>query len=165
MKQELKNNKFRSPLDIVIVKTESCSSHLIDDYGFDISKYGEARVIKKGQTDFYQIIQSYKDTADLKIVLTQIRQTGDTSLLNQRKSTYGDMSELPSSFIDSFNALKDSKDKILKQMSDLTDTDYTKFTDKSLKELSQDTLAQQVYAKVMKQINLNNSNKGGEINE
>lgn len=165
MKQEINLKKFRSPLEAVNVKTECCSSHIIEDFGFDISKYGEAKVYKKGETDFYQLIQAYKDTADLKIVLTQVRQTGDTSLLNQRKGVFGDSSELPASFIEAYNVVKTSKDKVLKEMSSLTDTDYSNFSDKDLKNLSQETIAQQVYQKVMKQINNSNLEKGGISNE
>lgn len=146
------SKKFRSPFDAVCVYSEKCSNFLIDTYDFDISKYGEAKIIKTGKVDIYQEIQSHKDTCDLKVVLAEVKATGDMSKLNNKKAVYGDMSNMPTNFVDVQNLVKSTNKKIKEELTKSTGVDFTSMTDDEFKKFDVDSLNVYLQKKIMEKL-------------
>lgn len=146
------NKNFRSPFDSIRVTSENCSDFLIDTYDFDVSKYGEAKIVKTGKIDIYQEIQSHKDTCDLKVVLAEVKATGDMSKLNNKKAVYGDLSNMPSNFVDVQNLVKSTNKKIKEELTKSTGVDFTSMTDEEFKKFDVNSLNVYLQNKIMEKL-------------
>lgn len=56
------------------------------------SDKGGKHLEKVGETDIYALIQSYKDSCDLNLILERCMRSGDYSLLNRVQSAFMDIS-------------------------------------------------------------------------
>lgn len=56
---------------------------------------GGKHLEKVGEEDLFEIIQSHRDSVDLKKILERCMMTGDVSALNQRQGIYTDTTTLP----------------------------------------------------------------------
>ena len=91
------------------------------EYGFRKNKKGEDILVKIGEFNLYDKIQSYKDSVDLNKIIERFRLTGDTSLLNQRSGFYGDVSEMPQSYAEFLNVALIAKEEFESLPSDIRD--------------------------------------------
>lgn len=154
---------FKNPNKGYLVYSEKCSDRIVQNYCFDVSKYGEANVVKTDTTDIYATIQTYKDDCDLKIVLSQVRQSGDMSLLNKKEVQYGDMSTMPTTYIEAQNLVKKAHAKVKADLSKQVGIDFTKMTDDEFKDLDETKLQNILYTNLMSKFSTKKvENKEGE---
>lgn len=154
----MKNNSvqsvgmFKNPNVYNGVSSENCSSHIVKQYTFNVSKYGEAKVIDNGEFDTYKYIQTFKDSCDLKLILDQVRITGDESLLHKKKAVYGDSSSLPKTFVDAHNMLGDAYKNLKEKLSKESGIDFTSMSDKDFSSLTQEKLQNILLANLNKKL-------------
>lgn len=144
--------KFKNPNVYNGVSSEDCSSHIVKQYTFNVSKYGEAKVIDNGEFDIYKYIQTFKDQCDLKLILDQVRVTGDESLLHKKKVVYGDSSSLPKTFVDAHNMLGDAYKNLKEKLSKESGIDFTSMSDKDFSSLTQEKLQNLLLANLNKKL-------------
>lgn len=82
-----------------------------------VDKKGFRHLEKVGETDFYEYIQSHKDSVDLKQIIERCVLTGDPTMLQRMQGTYGDYVGIPGDLRslehlkmfanDAYNALSD----------------------------------------------------------
>lgn len=73
-----------------------------------IDENGNHVCVECGKIPWYEYIQSFKDSTDLKEIVKRVNATGDTTLLNQRNGQYIDATTLP----DSLRGLAELSDKL-----------------------------------------------------
>lgn len=96
-------------------------------------------LIEAGVEDTQAIINSYKDSCDIKLLIERVTQ-GEYDLLMQKRGVYIDTTKFPTNIVEAQNMLRDSKrafellpDDIKKEVggyetfSNWTDDDYAKF--------------------------------------
>lgn len=89
--------------------TSACGSRTVATYSLQIID-GKESIVKDGETDLWQSIQSYADSCDLESIVKRAS-LGDYSLLNQRSNAFfGDVRELPKTLLEAkeFSAKVDS---------------------------------------------------------
>lgn len=64
-------------------------------------KDGRAQLVKDGQTNRYEKIQSYKEECMIENILAKA--TVDPTILNQRKGMYGDFTKMPKTLMEAQN--------------------------------------------------------------
>ena len=72
------------------------------EYQLVIDETGKEVLEPCGQTDFYQMIQSHRDSVDLDLVLDRLKR-GDSTALNKVQGFYADVSDLPVKMQDVLN--------------------------------------------------------------
>ena len=73
------------------------------DYGFKVDKKGEKFLVPIGEYNIQDKIDSYLDSCDLRKIIERFKVTGDESILNIRKGFYGDITDMPSNYMDVLN--------------------------------------------------------------
>lgn len=63
-------------------------------YAFQSDKKGVVELVKTGEVDSYQEIQSHADSTDIHTILARF-ENGETGVLSQRQGQYVDVSEMP----------------------------------------------------------------------
>lgn len=82
-----------------------------------VDQEGYRYLEKVGETDFYEYIQSHKDSVDLKQIIERCALSGDPTMLQRMQGTYGDYVGIPGDLRslehlkmgaeDAYNALSD----------------------------------------------------------
>lgn len=70
-------------------------SRLRDKMHLVFDERGRRHLEKVGETDAYQLIQSYRDSCDLHKILERCMETGDVSILQRVQGVYYDITGLP----------------------------------------------------------------------
>lgn len=109
----------RTPINatnrIVDIKT------LVEPYAVDvksgkvINKSNKYKLVKTGQFDIYEKIQSYKDDCDIYKILEKFAVANDPSLINQRIGSFGDFTNIPDN-VNEFNSYVGKYMQQLKKM-------------------------------------------------
>lgn len=87
---------FRKPYVNHISRCFSGSgSRFVDKMSVVVDSRGNRSLEKVGETDQYEVIQSYRDSTDLKRILERVMQTGDVSLLQKAQGVYTDVTGFP----------------------------------------------------------------------
>lgn len=60
-----------------------------------VDSKGNRHLEKVGETDFYALIQSFKDSVDIKQIVERCAMSGDMSMLQKLQGTYGDYVGIP----------------------------------------------------------------------
>lgn len=81
---------------------------LKDEYILKKTENGET-LVKTGQTNMYDYIQSHADSVDIHKILERCALVQDYSLLNRQMAEYMDCSEMPTTLADAYNMVVQSQ--------------------------------------------------------
>lgn len=79
-------------------------SHFEDTYEFRIVE-GVETLVKTGETDVYERIQSFADSTDINIILARYL-NGDITALNQSNGAYFDATNYPKTYAELYDRVK-----------------------------------------------------------
>lgn len=95
---------FRTQFDERDRVRQNVGSRVRQLYSSSINDAGEVELIPSGTEDIYQMIQSHKDSCDIHVLLARYA-NGDTAALAQRQGSYGDFTQLPTTYAGLLNAV------------------------------------------------------------
>uniref|UniRef100_A0AAU8AV11 Internal scaffolding protein n=1 Tax=Dulem virus 151 TaxID=3145628 RepID=A0AAU8AV11_9VIRU len=73
-------------------------------YQAEYDKDGTLNLIESGRENLYDYIQSHKDSVDIHVLLQRYK-NGDISALTRAQGTFGDFTEMPTSYAELLNNL------------------------------------------------------------
>ncbi len=79
------------------------------DYKMKVFEDGSRDLVVVGQIDTYEMIQSHKDSVDLKLTLERYAR-GDDSAINRRQAFFGDFTNMPTSLAELSQRILDAQD-------------------------------------------------------
>lgn len=128
---ETKKDNFRNPMSPRrIVYSKSGEKEQIE-LALEINKEtGEESFYIKGKTNIYEKIQAHKDECNLGMILERCKNMNDYTDLNQVKREYGDLSEVPTSYIEAhakITKLQDDFTKLPLKIRAAYDNSFSKF--------------------------------------
>lgn len=86
-------------------RVHSCAgSRIRPIYAPVFDKHGVMDLEQTGQEDIYEYIQSHKDSVDIHMILKRFEQ-GDVSVLSRVQGTYGDFTQMPTTYAEALNAM------------------------------------------------------------
>lgn len=85
----------------------------INTYQEEIDKKGKLKLVKSGETNVYEIIQSHAEECKIENILHAVAM-GDLNALNQREATYCDATTLPKNLMEAQNLVLRMKDEFYK---------------------------------------------------
>lgn len=98
-------------------------------YASEVLKDGTVELHKTGEENWYDYIQSFKDTVDIGVILKKAL-AGDTSGLQKVQGFYADASKFPSDRREMLQSVIDAKEKFMllpQEIKDRFDNDFNKF--------------------------------------
>lgn len=101
--------KFRNKYVRVPVPPSDCGSRLHNDYKMKVFDDGTRDLVVVGQINIYEMIQSHKDSVDLKLTLERYAR-GDESSVNRRQAFFGDFTHMPTSLAELSQRILDAED-------------------------------------------------------
>lgn len=101
--------KFRNKYVHSPVSPSNCGSRLHNDYKMKVFDDGSRDLVVVGQIDIYEMIQSHKDSVDLKLTLERYAR-GDESAINRRQAFFGDFTHMPTSLAELSQRILDAED-------------------------------------------------------
>lgn len=119
-------NRFATPYDRHEIRPSPSGSKIEKQYQLVESDSGEYRLECVGEINIYDEIQAHAEDTELKRLINRYL-NGDPEALNQRQGTYGDMSDMPSTYIEAVKMVDRAKEVYYKN-SDLRDK-YPSFND------------------------------------
>lgn len=99
-----KEAPFRTAYSGQIRKTTCTGSPMMDEYGYEIDKYGRKILVKTGETNLYARIQENLEETKIENIIAKVT-TGDTSMLRP-DGIYTDLTELPTNLIEARQAMQ-----------------------------------------------------------
>lgn len=92
---------FRTQFDRSRQRSEAGSRiHVL--YQLEADRDGVLDLVPVGKENIYEMIQSYKESCDIHVILSRFR-NGETDVLNQRIGSFGDVSRMPLNYADYLN--------------------------------------------------------------
>lgn len=89
--------KFKSRLKEPAVKKVNCSNKIVTIYDLEYDKNHLVKVVKKGEENIYDKIQTYAGDCDFSRILKTIELSGDTSLYQNKAVSDMDLTNMPTS--------------------------------------------------------------------
>ena len=83
-----------------------------------------------GKVNIYETTQAFKDSVDLGKIIEKVTLTGDMNILNQRKTEYLDITEMPDNIIEAHSQLENAKrtfEKMPLEIRNKYDHDFSKY--------------------------------------
>ncbi len=87
----------------------SPGNRLHDVFTGSINGNGEVVLVKTGEEDIYDMIQSHRDSVDIHVLMARYK-AGETDVLEKRQLKYGDFTEMPKTFADVLNITIQAKE-------------------------------------------------------
>lgn len=88
----------KAPFISLLTKRERhfapAGSRMADDFEIQIDEQGHKKLVKVGEHDIYEEIQSYLEETKIENILARAS-AGDLDALNQRQGTYADIADFP----------------------------------------------------------------------
>lgn len=100
---------FRNKYSKFEILASEPGSHLQNDYKMKVFDDGTRDLVVVGQIDIYEMIQSHRDSVDLKLTLERFAR-GDDSAVNRRQAFFGDFSNMPTSLAELSQRILDAQD-------------------------------------------------------
>lgn len=100
---------FRDKYTNFEIPVSNAGSRLHNDYKMKVFEDGSRDLVVVGQIDTYEIIQSHKDSVDLKLTLERYAR-GDDSAINRRQAFFGDFTNMPTSLAELSQRILDAND-------------------------------------------------------
>lgn len=101
--------KFRDKYSEFKLSPSNGGSRFHNDYKMKVFEDGSRDLVVVGQIDTYEIIQSHKDSVDLKLTLERYAR-GDDSAINRRQAFFGDFTNMPTSLAELSQRILDAQD-------------------------------------------------------
>lgn len=101
--------KFRNKYVREELVPSNAGSRLHNDYKMKVFDDGTRDLVVVGQIDIYEMIQSHKDSVDLKLTLERYAR-GDESAINRRQAFFGDFTHMPTSLAELSQRILDAQD-------------------------------------------------------
>lgn len=90
---------------------------------------GVLELVKTGETNLYDYIQSHKDSVDIHKILERCALLDDYSILNRMPSAFMDVTEMPTSLAEAYSAIKDAENFFERMPVDIKQSYDNSFTD------------------------------------
>lgn len=84
---------------------ERYQPHYVERY----DEHGHPYLVKDGETDTYEVIQSHKEECDINLLMARYA-AGDMSVINHG-AVYADISEIPTTMVEMVNFINGQKEK------------------------------------------------------
>lgn len=94
-------------------KNTPCGTRFLNTYQEEISKKGNKSLVKIGETNVYEMIQSDAESCKIENILHAVAM-GDLSALQQREATYCDATTMPKNLMEAQNLVIRLKDEFYK---------------------------------------------------
>lgn len=91
-----------------LVINTCAGSGIKDEYQLRITEDGED-LVKTGQSDLYEYIQSHADSVDIHKILERCAMIQDYSILNRMPADFMDVTEMPKNLAQAHAAVKDAE--------------------------------------------------------
>ena len=101
--------KFRNKYEHRAVIPSNPGSMFHNDYKMKVFDDGTRDLVVVGQIDTYEMIQSHKDSVDLKLTLERFAR-GDESAINRRQAFFGDFTNMPTTLSELSQRILDAQD-------------------------------------------------------
>lgn len=101
--------KFRDKYSDFKLSPSNAGTRFHNDYKMKVFEDGSRDLVVVGQIDTYEIIQSHKDSVDLKLTLERYAR-GDDSAINRRQAFFGDFTNMPTSLSELSQRILDAQD-------------------------------------------------------
>lgn len=104
-------------------------SGIIPTYTPHLEKDGTFTLVKDGEHNLYEEIQSHKDSTDLQLIINRYM-NGDPAALSRVQGAYGDFSQMPQSMHEAYDLMRKAELDFKKLPSEIQasfDNDPTKF--------------------------------------
>lgn len=100
---------FRDKYTNFAIPTSNVGSRFHNDYKMKVFDDGSRDLVVVGQIDIYEMIQSHRDSVDLKLTLERYAR-GDDSALNRRQAFFGDFTNMPTNLSELSQRILDAQD-------------------------------------------------------
>lgn len=100
---------FRDKYTKFELPATNAGSRLHNDYKMKVFDDGSRDLVVVGQVDTYEMIQSHRDSVDLKLTLERYAR-GDDSAINRRQAFFGDFTNMPTSLAELSQRILDAQD-------------------------------------------------------
>lgn len=100
-----------------------------EEYQLRVTKDGED-LVKVGESNFYDYIQSHKDSVDIHKILERCALMDDYSILNRMPAKFMDVTEMPKNLAEAYAAVKDAEtffERMPVEIKQKYDNDFTQF--------------------------------------
>ena len=104
-------------------------SGIIPTYTPHLEKDGTLTLVKDGEHNLYEEIQSHKDSTDLQLIINRYM-NGDPAALSRVQGAYGDFSQMPQSMHEAYDLMRKAEldfKKLPAEIQASFDNDPTKF--------------------------------------
>ncbi|QRV61667.1 internal scaffolding protein [Gokushovirinae sp.] len=104
-------------------------SRIIPIYTPHLEKDGTLTLVKDGEHNLYEEIQSHKDSTDLQLIINRYM-NGDPAALARVQGVYGDFSQIPQTMHEAYDLMRQAEldfKKLPAQIQASFDNDATKF--------------------------------------
>lgn len=98
-------------------------------FSSSIEPDGSFVLVKTGEEDIQDLIDSYRSSCDMTYILKQLA-LGNTAVLSQKEPMYGDFTEMPKSYAEALQVVMDAEQKFSKLPLDVRnafDNDFKKW--------------------------------------
>ena len=82
-------------------------------YSPKFDERGVMELVESGKENLYEFIQSHAESCDIHVILERFAR-GDVSALEKVQGVYGDFSNLPNSYADMLNLVRDAESAFMK---------------------------------------------------
>ncbi|QCS36240.1 minor capsid protein [Capybara microvirus Cap1_SP_168] len=121
--------KFSSRYEHPVTPITNPGTEFRNDYQAHYDEDGVLVTVKVGETNIYQMIQSYADSVDIHILLEQFG-SGYAEALNRFEGFYADISELPDNYVGMLNTIETTRsyfDKLPADIRSKFNNDFSQF--------------------------------------
>lgn len=82
----------------------------VTTYNPRVDSDGVLHLEESGKINIYDQIQSHKDSCDINLLIQRCVATGDDSILSRVQGAYGDFSDMPRTYADMLNRLREARE-------------------------------------------------------
>lgn len=104
-----KEAPFRSLLSPPVEIFTTAGEKLEDVIAMKLNEKGEEEFYISGKTNVYEKIQAQSQDANIENIIAKVIATGDTSLLQQRKAEFVDLTETPSNIFEAQQKIQEAE--------------------------------------------------------
>lgn len=104
----MRKSDFRTRFDEQLLVCTEPGSGIKEEFQLRITDEGED-LVKVGESDLYEYIQSHADSVDIHKILERCAMIGDYSILDRMPAQFMDVTEMPKNLAEAHAAVQDAK--------------------------------------------------------